>query len=78
VTLHLATIEPKDLAGCIFLKYACVVQAIVDREVEWKKGHEYMKFICEVPASMVDDIFTYNEILDHIERDNNDLDNDTE
>ena len=37
-----------------------------------------MKFICEVPDSMVDEIFTYNEILDHIERDNNDLENDTE
>jgi hypothetical protein len=27
---------------------------------------------------MVDEIFTYNEILDHIKRDNNDLKNDTE
>jgi hypothetical protein len=37
-----------------------------------------MKFICEVPRSMVDEIFTYNEILDHIEKDNNDLENNTE
>jgi hypothetical protein len=37
-----------------------------------------MKFICEVPDSMVDEIFTYNEILDHIKRDNNDLENDPE
>jgi hypothetical protein len=36
-----------------------------------------MKFICEVPNSMVDEIFTYNEILDHIKKDNNDLENDT-
>jgi hypothetical protein len=27
---------------------------------------------------MVDETFTYNEILDHIEKDNNDLENDTE
>jgi hypothetical protein len=57
---------------------AHVIQAIVDREMEQKKGHEYMKFICEVPDSMVDEIFTYNEILDPIERDNNDIENDTE
>jgi hypothetical protein len=43
-----------------------------------KKGHEYMKFICEVPGSTVDEIFTYNEILDHIKKDNNNLESDTE
>ena len=37
-----------------------------------------MRFICEVPNSAVDEIFTYNEIIDHIEKDNNDIDNDTE
>jgi hypothetical protein len=36
-----------------------------------------MKFICEVPGSTVDEIFTYNEILDHIKKDNNNLENDT-
>jgi hypothetical protein len=50
----------------------------VDRETEWKKGHEYMKFICEVPDSAVEEIYTYNEILDHIERDNSDIGNDSE
>jgi hypothetical protein len=50
----------------------------VDRETEWEKGPEYMKLIFEVPDSMVDEIFTYNEILDRIERDNNNLENDTE
>jgi hypothetical protein len=87
VKQHMVTIDPKDLIGRTFLKdakedgqrfQACVVRAIVDREMEWKKGHEYMNFICEVPDSMVDEIFTYNEILDHIEIDNNDLENDTE
>jgi hypothetical protein len=81
------TIDLKDLIGRTFLKdaeedgqrfRARVVRAIVDRETEQKKGHEYMKFICDVPDSMFDEIFTYNEILDHIERDNNDLENDTE
>jgi hypothetical protein len=37
-----------------------------------------MRFICEVPNSTVDEIFTYNEILDRIEKDNNDIDNDSE
>jgi hypothetical protein len=50
----------------------------VDREVELKKGSEYIKFICEVPNSTVDEIFTYNEILDHIEKDNIDIESDTE
>jgi hypothetical protein len=34
--------------------------------------------ICKVPGSTVDEIFAYNEILDHIERDNSDLESDTE
>jgi hypothetical protein len=37
-----------------------------------------MKFICKVPNSNVDEIFTYNEILDHIEKDNSDIESDTE
>jgi hypothetical protein len=36
-----------------------------------------MKFICEVPKSTVDKILAYNYILDHIEKDNNDIGNDT-
>jgi hypothetical protein len=36
-----------------------------------------MKFICEVHNSTVDEIFTYNKILDHIEKDNNDMESDT-
>jgi hypothetical protein len=84
---RMVTIDPKDLIRRTFLKdseedgqrfRACVVCAVVDREEKQKKGSEYMKFICEVPNSMVDEICTYNEILDHIEKDNNDLDKDTE
>jgi hypothetical protein len=37
-----------------------------------------MKFICEVPNSTVDEIFTYNEILDYMEKDNSDMESDTE
>jgi t-SNARE complex subunit (syntaxin) len=52
--------------------------AIVDRESELMKGSEYIEFICEVPNSMVNEIFTYNEILDHIEKNNIDIESDTE
>jgi hypothetical protein len=37
-----------------------------------------MKLVCEVPGSSVDEIFTKYEILDHIKRDNIDLESDTE
>jgi hypothetical protein len=84
---RMVTIDPKDLIGRTFLKEteedgqgfrARVVRAIIDKDDELKKGSEYMKFICEVPNSTIDEIFTYNEILDYIERDNNDMESDTE
>jgi hypothetical protein len=50
----------------------------MEREEKLKKGSEYMKFICEVPNSTVDAIFTYNEILDQIEKDNIDIESNTE
>jgi Reverse transcriptase (RNA-dependent DNA polymerase) len=87
VKQRMVTIDPKDLIGRTFLMdseedgqrfRARVVRAVVDKEEELKKGLEYMKFICEVPNSTVDEILTYNDILDHIEKDNNDIDNDTE
>jgi hypothetical protein len=46
---------------------------VADREEELKKSSEYMKFICEVPNTTVDEIFTYNDILDHLEKDNSDI-----
>jgi hypothetical protein len=84
---RMVTIDPKDLIGRTFLKdseedgqrfRARVVRAVIDKEEDLKKGSEHMKFICEVPNSTVDEILTYNEILDHIARDNDDIDNDTE
>ena len=84
---RMITIDPKDLLGRTFLKdaeedgqrfRARVVRAVIDNEDKVNKGSEYMKFICEVPGSTVDEIFTYNEILDHIEKDNSDITSDTE
>jgi len=37
-----------------------------------------MKLVCEVPNSTVNEILTYNEILAFMERENNEIDNDTE
>jgi hypothetical protein len=87
VKRSMVTIDPKELIGRTFLKdseedgqrfRARVVRAVVDNEDNLKQGSEYMKFICEVPNSTVDEILTYNEIIDRIERENNDIDNDTE
>ena len=87
VQRQMVTIDPKDLIGRTFLKdaeddgqrfRARVVRALVEKEDDLKKGSEYMKFICEVPNSTVDEILTYNEIIDHIEKENNEIDNDTE
>jgi hypothetical protein len=82
----MVTIDPKDLIGRTFLKDSKedgqrfrvrVAHAVVDREEELKTS-EYMRFICKAPNSTVDKIFTYNEILDHIEKDNIDIESDTE
>jgi len=87
VQRRMVTIDPKDLIGRTFLKdteedgqrfRARVVRAIVENKEELKACPDYLKFICEVPNSEIDEIFTYNEILDYIERDNNDIENDTE
>jgi hypothetical protein len=72
VKKRIITIDLQELIGRTFLKDAeedvqrfcvCVVHAVVGREEELKKGSGYMKFICEIPNSIVDEIFTYNEIL---------------
>jgi hypothetical protein len=65
------TINTKDLIGRTFLMVykedgqrfrACVVRAVVDKEEELNKGLEYMKFICDVPNSTVDEIHTCNPL----------------
>jgi hypothetical protein len=87
VKKRIVTIDRKDLIGRTFLKdteedgqcfRARVVRAIVDKEDQLKKGSENMKFICEGPGSPLDEIFTYNKTLNHIKRDNSDLESDTE
>jgi hypothetical protein len=78
------TIDPKELVGRTFLKEteedrqrfrARVVRAIIDKEKQ--QDPQYTKFLCEVDGDVADKILIYNKILDHIERDSNDLENDT-
>jgi hypothetical protein len=42
-----------------------------------KRNHSTLSFHCKVDGDVADEILVYNEILDHIERENNDLENDT-
>jgi hypothetical protein len=83
----MVTIDPKDLIGRTFLKdseedgqrfRAQIVCNVLDYEDNMKKDARYMKFICEVPNLKVDEMHTHNEILDHIEKDKDDTENDTE
>jgi hypothetical protein len=80
VQQRMVTIDPKDLIGRTFLKdsevdgqrfRARVFRAVLDNE-------DNMKFICEVPNLKVNKMYTYNKILDHIEKDKDDIGNDTE
>jgi hypothetical protein len=82
----MVTIDSLNLNGRTFLKdsdevgqrfRAGVVRADIDKEDEMKKRSEYMKFICEVPNSTVDEILSSNEILD-IDGEENEAQNDTE
>ena len=87
VTRRMPTIDPKDLIGHTFLKETetdsqrfrvTIVCAIVDKDNEAKKDPQYIKFLCEIDGETADEIISYNQILDHIERDSLDQENDTE
>jgi hypothetical protein len=62
----MVTIHPKDLIGRTFLKdldedgqsfRARVVPAVLDNEDNMKKDARYMKFICDIPNSKVDEMY---------------------
>ena len=87
VPSRMPTIDPESLLGRTFLKETeedgqrfrtRIVRMIIDKEAELQKDPKYIKFLCEVDGDVADEILTYNEILDHIERDNKDVENDTE
>jgi hypothetical protein len=87
VKQRMVTIDPKDLIGRTFLKdseedgqrfRARIVRSVIDKNDDLKKGAEYMKTVYELPNSTFDKTLTYNEILDCIEREENEIQKDTE
>ena len=87
VARRMPTIDPKSLIGRTFLKEtdgdgqrfrARIVRAIIDKENELKNDPQYIKFLCEVDGDTADEIISYNQVLDYIERENLDAENDTE
>ena len=67
-------LDPNDIVGRIFLipqedgqlLRATIVKAIDDYEGNLQRDSSRMKFICSTKDDTVEDVFTYNEILDHI------------
>ena len=83
----MVTNDPKDLIGRTYLKDteadgqrfgARFVRAIVDHEEDINKQPEYVKFLCKIPDSNIDEILSYNDVFDRIEKDQNEVENDTE
>jgi hypothetical protein len=81
----MATIDPKDLLGRTFLKdsesdgqrfRARIIQAILEHDADMKRDPQHVKFLCEVDGDTANEIYTYNQVLNLIERDNLDLDSD--
>jgi hypothetical protein len=54
------------------------VRAIAEIDAKLKPDPSHIKFLCEVDGDTADDIYTYNQVLDFIERDNLDIESDTE
>jgi hypothetical protein len=87
VPSRMPTIDPKDLMGRTFLKdaeadgqrfRARIVRVILDQEADLQRNPDHIKFLCEVDGDTADDIYTYNQVMDFIERDNLDWESDTE
>jgi hypothetical protein len=47
------------------------VKAIIDKEKQ--KYPQYTNVLCKVDGNVADKMITYNAVLNHIERENNDL-----
>jgi hypothetical protein len=80
------TIEPADLIGRTFLKaprkdgqrFRCkIVEAIIKNEGDLEKEPALIKFRCSVNNDEYKEIVTYNDIVNHIERQEGGLDVDS-
>jgi hypothetical protein len=81
------TIDPKDLIGCKLLKETQVeskrfrsqiIRAIIEKDAELKRYPDHFKFLCEIDGETSDDIYTFDQVLDLMERDSLDIESDTE
>jgi hypothetical protein len=54
------------------------VRAILEHDADLKCESQNVQFLCEVDGDTANEIYTYNQVLDFIERDNLDMDSDTE
>jgi hypothetical protein len=82
----MTTIHPRHLIESSFLKnteadsYKSVLklsEQSLSKYLELKHNPKHFKFLCEADGNKVDDMYTYNQILDSFERYNFDFDNDT-
>jgi hypothetical protein len=80
------TIEPADLIGRTFLmapredeqRFQCkIVEAIIRNEGNLEKELGLIQFKCSVNNDEYEEIVTYNEIINHIERQDGGLDEDS-
>jgi hypothetical protein len=83
---RMPTIDPKDLIGRTFLKvtkadgqqfHAWIVSAIIEKHSEMKRDPDHVKISCKVDGDTADDIYTYNQVNDFIERDSLDIESDS-
>jgi hypothetical protein len=73
---QLPLVDTSDLIGRTFLTEqedgqihrAWIVAAIEDHEAETQRNTDRMRFVCSVNDDKYEEIMTYNQILEHIER----------
>jgi hypothetical protein len=84
-TRPMPTIDPADLIGRTFLKaprqdgqrFRCkIVEAIIKNEGDLEKEPALVKFRCSVNNDEYEEVVTYNDIVNHIERQDGGLDED--
>jgi hypothetical protein len=77
-TQELPEFNPEDLIGRTFLKLpedngerfrAKILEAIVDNDAQLAKDPAMVKFRCSINDDQYEEIFAYNQILEHLEKD---------
>ena len=80
-TPHIPVFHPFDLVGRTFLiegredgqrHRACIVQAIADHASDLAANPTRIKFLCSINDEQFEEILTYNEVLHHIEQNEDD------